>query len=391
MSKKMYSSEISGFYKLSVKERLDLIQKKVGLNQEELSVLKNFGYFKPEEMDLLIENVVGSYQLPYSIACNFKINNKDYLIPMVIEEPSVVAAASNVARMARKTGGFHSESIDQVMIGQIQIVDIENINDAVENIKANKEKIIKLANDQDPILIKLGGGVVDLEIRTIETIKGPMIIIHLLVNVLDAMGANAVNTMAEAVAPYLEELSNGQVFLRIISNLATHRIAKCRAVFDKEMLGGSDIVEGILYAYAFAKADPYRATTHNKGIMNGIIALTLATGNDTRAIEAGAHAYAAIGGYSPLSKFDRDEHGNLIGELQIPLALGIIGGLTKTHPLARISLKILDIDTAEELAQVAVALGLCQNVAALRALASEGIQAGHMKLHKRKEKKRKSI
>ncbi|TXT66257.1 MAG: 3-hydroxy-3-methylglutaryl-coenzyme A reductase [Promethearchaeota archaeon] len=391
MTKKMYSSEISGFYKLSVKERLSLIQEKSGLNQEELSVLKNFGYFKPEEMDLLIENVVGSYQLPYSIACNFKINNRDYLIPMVIEEPSVVAAASNVARMARKMGGFHSESIDQVMIGQIQIVDIENINEAVEKIKANKERIIQRANDQDPILIKLGGGVVDLEIRTIETIKGPMIVIHLLVNVLDAMGANAVNTMAEAVAPYLEELSNGQVFLRIISNLATHRIAKCRAVFDKEMLGGSDIVEGILYAYAFAKADPYRATTHNKGIMNGIIALTLATGNDTRAIEAGAHAYAALGGYSPLSKFDIDEHGNLIGELELPLALGIIGGLTKTHPLARISLKILGIDTAEELAQVAVALGLCQNVAALRALASEGIQAGHMKLHKRKEMKRKSI
>lgn len=387
----MYSSEISGFYKRSIKERLKLIQEKVGLNNEELATLKNFGYFKQEEMDLLIENVVGSYQLPYSIAVNFKINDKDYLIPMVIEEPSVVAAASNVARMARKMGGFHCESIDQIMIGQIQIVDIDDIKEAVENIKANKEKIIKLANDQDPILIKLGGGVVDLKIRTIKTIKGPMIIIHLLVNVLDAMGANAVNTMAEAVAPYLEELSKGEVFLRIISNLASHRIAKCRAKFDKDMLGGSKVVEGILYAYAFAKADPYRATTHNKGIMNGIIALTLATGNDTRAIEAGAHAYAAIDGYSPLSKFDIDEHGNLIGELELPLALGTIGGLTKTHPLAKISLKILGVESAEELSQVAVALGLCQNVAALRALAAEGIQAGHMKLHKRKERKRKTI
>lgn len=387
----MYSSDISGFYKLSVNERLDLIRKKVGLTEEEVGILKNFGYFKPEEMDLLIENVVGSYQLPYSIACNFKINAKDYLIPMVIEEPSVVAAASNIAKMARKLGGFHCESIDQVMIGQIQIVKIEDVNQAVENIKANKDKIIKLANEQDPILIKLGGGVVDLEIRTIETMKGSMIIIHLLVNVLDAMGANAVNTMAEAVAPYLEELSKGEVYLRIISNLATHRVAKCKAVFDKDMLGGSEVVEGILYAYAFAKADPFRAATHNKGIMNGIIALTLATGNDTRAIEAGAHTYAALDGYSPLSKFDVDENGNLVGELELPLALGTIGGLTKTHPLAKISLKILGINSAEELAQVAVALGLCQNVAALRALASEGIQAGHMKLHKRKEQKRKSI
>ncbi|MFX1256559.1 MAG: hydroxymethylglutaryl-CoA reductase, degradative [Promethearchaeota archaeon] len=380
----MYSSEISGFYKLSIHERLKLINEKVGFSEDETIILNNFGYFKPEQMDILIENVIASYQLPYSIACNFKINGKDYLIPMVIEEPSVVAAASNVARMARKLGGFHCEKIKQVMIGQVQIVKIENVDDAVKNIEANKEKIIRLANEQDPILTKLGGGIVDLEIRPIETIKGSMIIVHLLVNVLDAMGANAVNTMAEAVAPYLAELCNGKVYLRILSNLATHRIAKCKATFDKNMLGGPEVVEGILYAYAFAKADPFRAATHNKGIMNGIIALTLATGNDTRAIEAGAHTYAALNGYSPLSKFDIDSNGNLIGELELPLALGIIGGLTKTHPLARISLKILGINSAEELAQVAVALGLCQNVAALRALASEGIQAGHMKLHKRK-------
>ena len=385
----MYSSEISGFYKLSVSERLQLIKERVGLTDEEASVLKNFGYFQPEEMDLLIENVIASYQLPYSIACNFKINSKDYLVPMVIEEPSVVAAASNVARMARKLGGFHCEKIEQVMIGQVQIAKIKNMDEAVKKIEANKEEIIQMANERDPILIKLGGGVKDIEIRPIETIKGPMIIVHLLVNVLDAMGANAVNTMAETVAPYLAELCDGEVYLRIISNLATHRIAKCRAVFDKEMLGGPEVVEGILYAYAFAKADPYRASTHNKGIMNGIIALTLATGNDTRAIEAGAHTYASLNGYSPLSKFDVDSDGNLVGELELPLALGIIGGLTKTHPLARISLKILGIDNAEELAQVAVALGLCQNVAALRALASEGIQAGHMRLHKRKEQKEK--
>lgn len=385
----MYSSEISGFYKLSVSERLQLIKERVGLNDEETAILKNFGYFQPEEMDLLIENVIASYQLPYSIACNFKINGKDYLVPMVLEEPSVVAAASNVARMARKLGGFHCEKIEQVMIGQVQIAKIKNVDEAVKNIEIHKEEIIRMANERDPILIKLGGGVKDIEIRPIDTIKGPMIIVHLLVNVLDAMGANAVNTMAEAVAPYIAELCNGTPYLRIISNLATHRIAKCRAVFDKDLLGGPEVVEGILYAFAFAKADPYRASTHNKGIMNGIIALTLATGNDTRAIEAGAHTYAALNGYSPLSTFDIDSDGNLVGELELPLALGIIGGLTKKHPLARISLKILGIDNTEELAQVAVAVGLCQNVAALRALASEGIQAGHMKLHKRKEQKNK--
>jgi len=386
---KKYSSDISGFYKLTIEERLNLIKEKVELTNEETSILKNFGYYKPEEMDIIIENVIGSYQLPYSIACNFKINGRDYLVPMVLEEPSVVAAASNIAQMTRDTGGFHCEKIDQIMIGQVQIVDIEDVPKAVSEIEAHKEKIIKMANEQDPILIKFGGGVVNVKVRPIETKKGPMIIVHLLVNVLDAMGANAVNTMAEAVAPYLSELTNGNVYLRIISNLAIHRMARCRATFDKEMLGGEDAVEGILYAYAFAEADPYRAATHNKGIMNGIIALALATGNDTRAIEAGAHVYAALDGYSPLSKFDKDADGNLVGELELPLAFGIIGGLTKTHPLARISLKILGVESAEELAQVAVALGLCQNVAALRALSSEGIQAGHMKLHKRKEQKMK--
>ncbi len=383
----MYSSEISGFYKLSVDERLKLINEKVGFTDDEIKVLKNFGYFKPEQMDMLIENVIANYQLPYSIACNFKVNGKDYLVPMVIEEPSVVAAASNIARMTRKKGGFQCEKIKPIMIGQVQIVNIENTDEAVKNVEANKDKIIQMANEKDPILIKLGGGVIDLEIRPLETIKGPMIIVHLLVNVLDAMGANAVNTMAEAVAPYIAELCNGKYLLRIISNLATYRIAKCRAVFDRDMLGGHEVVEGILYAYAFAKADPFRAATHNKGIMNGIIALTLATGNDTRAIEAGAHTYASLNGYSPLSKFDVDSDGNLVGELGLPLALGIIGGLTKTHPLARISLKILGINNVEELSQVAVALGLCQNVGALRALAAEGIQAGHMKLHKRKLEK----
>ena len=243
---------------------------------------------------------------------------------------------------------------------------------------------MSIANEQDPLLNQLGGGAKDIEVREIETRKGKMLILHLLVDVLDAMGANVVNTMAEAVTPYIEDICNAKIYLRIVSNLATHRIAKSRAVFDKDLLGGEEVVEGILNAYEFAVADPYRATTHNKGIMNGIVALTLATGNDTRAIEAGAHAYASLGGhYKPLTKFDLDSKGNLVGEIEIPLAFGIIGGITRTHPMARLALKILNVESSGELAQVAAALGLAQNVGALRALASEGIQKGHMALHSR--------
>jgi hydroxymethylglutaryl-CoA reductase len=303
---------------------------------------------------------------------------------MVIEEPSVVAAASNAAKIARKNGGFQSEEVKSIMISQIQITQLKDIAAAKEILVRNKEKILKIANEQDPLLNKLGGGALDIEIREIKTKRGNMLILHLLVNVLDAMGANVVNTMAEAVSPYIEEISGGKIYLRIVSNLATHRIAKCKAIFDKNLLGGEEVVEGILNAYEFALADPYRATTHNKGIMNGIIALTLATGNDTRAIEAGAHAYASLSGkYKPLTKFKSDSDGNLVGEIEVPLALGIVGGMTKIHPMARLALKILGVKRAEELSQIAAALGLAQNVAALRALASEGIQKGHMTLHSR--------
>ena len=318
------------------------------------------------------------------LAFNFKINNKDYIIPMVIEEPSVVAAASNAARMARKHGGFHSENVSSVMISQIQITHIPDIESAKKLISDNRDQILKIANEQDPILKELGGGAIDLELRDLKTGKGKMLIIHLLVNVLDAMGANVVNTMAEAISPFIENLTKGKIYLRILSNLATHRIARSKATFDKDLLGGSAVVEGILNAYEFAAADPYRATTHNKGIMNGIVALTMATGNDTRAIESGAHAYASLSGhYSPLTKFEADLEGNLVGEIEVPLALGIIGGMTKIHPMARIALKILGVESANELSQVTAALGLAQNVAALRALASEGIQKGHMALHSR--------
>lgn len=381
---KEFRSDISGFYKLSMDERRKLLSELVNLTQEEIEILNNLGYFKPNQIDTLIENVIGSYQLPLGLAFNFRINGRDYIIPMVIEEPSVVAAASNAARMARKHGGFQSEKVQPVMIAQIQVTQLESIESAKQTLGKSKARLLKIANEQDPILNKLGGGAQDIEIREIHTNKGPMVILHLLVNTKDAMGANVVNTMAEAISPFVEEISGGKVYLRILSNLATHRIARSKATFDKEMLGGEDVVEGILNAYEFAAADPYRATTHNKGIMNGIVALTIATGNDSRAIESGAHAYAALSGnYSPLTKFDLDSDGNLVGEIEVPLALGIIGGMTKIHPMARLALKILNVKSANELSQVTAALGLAQNVAALRALAAEGIQKGHMALHSR--------
>ncbi|MCK4779984.1 MAG: hydroxymethylglutaryl-CoA reductase, degradative, partial [Candidatus Lokiarchaeota archaeon] len=345
--KEFRSDIVSGFYKLPMEERIKLLSELVDLNQEEIEILNNLGYFKPNQIDSLIENVVGSYQLPFGLAFNFIVNEKDYIIPMVIEEPSVVAAASNAAKFARKHGGFQSEEVKPVMIAQIQVTQLKHIESAKKSIEEHKTKLLKIANEQDPLLNKLGGGAQDIEIREIQTEKGHMIILHLLVNVLDAMGANIVNTMAEAISPYVEEISGGKVYLRIVSNLAIHRLARSRATFDKELLGGQEIVEGIINAYEFAKADPFRATTHNKGIMNGIVALTLATGNDTRAIESGAHAFASLNGqYSPLTKFELDSEGNLVGEIEVPLALGIIGGMTKIHPMARLALKILNVKSA---------------------------------------------
>ncbi|MFX0009994.1 MAG: hydroxymethylglutaryl-CoA reductase, degradative [Candidatus Hermodarchaeota archaeon] len=379
-----FYSNISGFYKLSLEERQQQLAELSKLKIEEIELLENLGYLSRDQIDTFIENVVGSYQLPMGVALNFKVNGKDYIIPMAIEEPSVVAAASNMAKVARKLGGFQSDEVKSIMISQIQLTNIRDINDAKEKLQRNKNKILELANEQDPYLNKLGGGAIDLEIREIDTRKGKMVIVHLLVDVLDAMGANVVNTMAEAVSPYIEALCGAKIYLRIVSNLATQRLAKCKAVFDKELLGGEEIVEGILNAYEFALADPYRATTHNKGIMNGIVALALATGNDTRALEAGAHSYASLEGrYKPLTKFELDSEGNLVGEIELPLAFGIIGGITQSHPMARLALKILNVERASELSQIAAAVGLAQNVGALRALAAEGIQKGHMTLHSR--------
>lgn len=378
------TSRIPGFYKLSPEKRLDKVREFADLSEEEVRVMKTAGALEIEDADRMIENIIGTFELPLGIAVNFLINGKDYLIPMATEESSVIAAASNAAKIARTRGGFETESTPPRMIGQIQVTDLKNLKDAEETIESNKEKILELANQQDPVLSKLGGGAEDLEIRKIKSGNGDMLIVHLIINTQDAMGANAVNTMAEAVAPLIARITGGKIYLRIISNLADKRLARARAVFDKKALGGQEIVDGVLKAYHFADADPYRCATHNKGIMNGIVALALATGNDTRALESGAHSYAALNGeYKPLTTWRKDDDGNLVGEIEIPAAVGIVGGSTQINPVAKTCLKILDVNSSRELGEIMAAVGLAQNLAALKALASEGIQDGHMRLHAR--------
>jgi hydroxymethylglutaryl-CoA reductase len=378
------SSSISGFYKLSPKERLALVKEFAGLSDEECALLQNTGSLPLEAADRMIENVVGAFPLPLGIGVNFLINNREYLIPMAIEEPSVVAAASYAAKMVRKGEGFHSSSTPPVMIGQIQAVGINDPDAARLRVLEAKAEILKKANDQDPVLASVGGGAKDLDAKVIHTTVGPMLITELHVDCRDAMGANAVNTMAEAVAPMIERITSGRVYMRIISNLATKRLAKAWCIVPKEAVGGEEVVDGIVNASAFAAADPYRAATHNKGAMNGIIAVILATGNDHRAIEAGAHAYAAIKGqYTSLSVWEKNENGDLQGSIELPMAVGLIGGAVRTHPIAKIALKILGVKTANEFAEVLAAVGLAQNLGALRALAHEGIQRGHMSLHAR--------
>ena len=376
-------SRIPGFYKLSRKERAKKIQEITGIPEEELKPLFEPGSVDMEVLDHMIENVIGSMTLPLGIATNFRINEKDYLIPMALEEPSVVAAASNAARMTRPHGGFRATDTGPVMIGQIQAIDVPDPFDAKEKILQAKGDLITLANEQDPILVRFGGGARDLRVKVIDTRIGPMVITEIIVDTRDAMGANAVNTMAEALAPRIETLSGGKVLLRILSNLADLRIVESSATFDKDMLGGEEVVDGIIAAWAFAEADPYRCSTHNKGIMNGIDSVVIATGNDFRAIEAGAHSYAAVDGYSSLTKYEKTKDGNLLGSIKIPMAVGLVGGATKVHPVARACVKILDVETATELGRVIASVGLAQNLAALRALASEGIQKGHMSLHAR--------
>ena len=380
----MTSSEFPGFYRLSPEERLRFVAEFAHLGKAELEILAASSALKIDTANRMIENTVGVMPVPLGIAMNFLINGKDCLIPMATEEPSVVAGASNAAKMARSKGGFWTSSTRPVMIGQIQVVGCADPTKARASVLASTDEILRKANDQDPVLVSKGGGAIGLKARVIDTIQGPMVIAELLVDCGDAMGANAVNTMAEAVAPSIERVSGGRVYLRIISNLADRRLAQARVTVAKEAVGGADIVDGMISAYAFAAADPYRCATHNKGVMNGVTAVVLATGNDTRAIEAGAHAYAARSGqYSPLTRWKKDADGDLVGEIEIPMAVGLIGGATAVHPVAKIAVKILGVKSARELAEIIAAVGLCQNLAALRALAAEGIQRGHMRLHAR--------
>ncbi len=379
----MTSSNISGFYKMEIDERLKRVKEFADLSDEEVQIISNTGALEPALADRMIENVIGTIPITLGIATNFIVNGKEYLVPMATEEPSVVAAASNSAKVVRETGGFKTSSTEPIMIGQIQLTHVEDVEKGKAAIMGHKAELLELANSKDPMLVKLGGGARDLEVRIIDSINGPMIINHLLVNCLDAMGANAVNTMAEAISPKIEEITGGKVYLRIISNLAVHRLAKAEAIFTKESIGGEDVVKGILEAYAFAAADPFRCATHNKGIMNGIDAVVLATGNDYRAIEAGAHSYAAWkeGGYKPLTHYEKNENGDIVGSIELPMAVGLVGGATAVHPTAKACVRILGIKSAAELGEVIASVGLAQNFAAMRALATEGIQRGHMSLH----------
>ncbi|TRO50102.1 hydroxymethylglutaryl-CoA reductase, degradative [Candidatus Bathyarchaeota archaeon] len=378
------TSQISGFYKLAPKERIKYVKNFADLTEKEIEILQSTGALEMELADRMIENVVGTFPLPLGIAMNFHINGKDYMIPMAIEEPSVVAAATYAAKMALKSGGFFTSSTDPIMIGQIQAVDIKDPFAAKMKILAAKKEILNKANDQDPMLVSVGGGAKDLHVKVIETKSGPMVITDLLVDCRDAMGANAVNTMAEAVAPMIEGITKGRVYLRIISNLAVYRLARAFVVIPKDSVGGEEVVDGIIEAYNFAVVDPFRAATHNKGILNGIIGVVMATGNDHRAIEAGAHAYAVKNGqYGTLSYWEKNDDGDLVGSIELPMAVGLIGGATKVHPTAKIAIKILGVKSANELGEVIAAVGLAQNLGALRALAHEGIQRGHMSLHAR--------
>lgn len=383
------TSRLPGFYNLSVEERAGLVAEWAGLDDAERAVLVGTG-LATELAGQMIENVVGTYSLPLGIAANFLINSRDYLIPMAIEEPSVVAAASYMARIVRDAGGFAACSTEPVMIGQMQLLDVTDPWAARFDLLAQKQRLLDLANQTDPVVVSLGGGARDLEVRVFpDTPLGPMLVLHLLYDTRDAMGANTVNTAIEALTPVVEEIGGGRVHLRILSNLADRRLARAKCVIPPELLAfddydGERVVQGIVEAYTFAAADPYRATTHNKGIMNGIDAVALACGQDWRAVEAGAHAYAVRDGhYASLSTWTRDRDGNLVGTLELPLAVGTVGGAIRIHPEARIALQILGVQSARELAEVMAAVGLAQNLGALRALSTEGIQRGHMTLHAR--------
>jgi hydroxymethylglutaryl-CoA reductase len=377
------SSRISGFHKMSLEERITILREFADLTDEDVSLLGKSSVLGMETAERMIENVIGTFELPLGLVTNMTVNGRDVLIPIAVEESSVVAAMANAGKMARSGGGFFTSTSGPIMIAQIQAVGISDPFAAKIRILERKDEIIALANEQDPVLVKLGGGCRDIEVRVLDTRVGPMVVTHILVDTRDAMGANAVNTMAEALAPHIETWTGGRVFLRILSNLADRRLARAWCVVKKDAIPpGPEVIDGIVTAWAFADADPYRAATHNKGIMNGISALVISTGNDFRAIESGAHAYAAqTGRYRSLTKWEKNEDGDLVGSIEVPMAMGLVGGATVIHPMAKLVIKILGVKTAADLAEIAAAAGLCQNLAALRVLASEGVQRGHMSLH----------
>jgi len=389
----MKTSRVPGFYNMSVTERRELIANMHDLSAGEAKDLFSDQALVADTADKMIENVVGTYSLPLGLGLNFLVNEKEYVVPMAIEEASVVASASYIAKIVRSAGGFQTEATDQVMIGQIQVVGCPDIPAAKEKIMQDKQALIKEANQAYPSIVARGGGVEDLEVRILnedsDSTYNQMLVIHIYVNTCDAMGANIVNTMVESLAPSVEKLTNGKVYLRILSNYADRCLARARCVIPTDLLEskgftGEEVRDGVIHAYQFAASDPYRAVTHNKGIMNGIDPVVIATGNDWRAVEAGAHAYAARHGqYSSMTKWSSDKEGNLVGELELPMAVGIVGGATRVHPTAQLALKILDVESASELAQLIVAVGLAQNLGALKALVTDGIQKGHMALHSR--------
>ena len=380
----MKDSSISKFFEKSRKERLDVVANFANLSDEELDILQNNnGGISFEKADKMVENAIGTFSLPLGIATNFKINDKDYIIPMVIEEPSVIAAASKGAKVARIKGGFQVSADESYSIGQIQVLDVD-VSSAIQKINNSSNEILELANSKSNTLSKMGKGAKEVSCKKISTSSGDMLIVELLIDVGDAMGANVTNTMCEAVSPLIEKISGGRALLRILSNYSTRRMVKATAVFEKEAVGGESVVDNIISAFEFADNDVYRAVTHNKGIMNGTIAVANAVGQDSRAIEAAANAYAANSGrYRSLSKWSKDDEGNLVGTLEIPLSVGIVGGIANVHPIAKVCTKILGVTSAQELACVMTATGLAQNYSAIRALATEGIQKGHMRLHAR--------
>lgn len=384
----MKNSRLSGFYKKTLTERLSILAEWGRLTDEDVQVLSGAMGLSPEKADHMIENVVGVYGLPLGIATNFLINGKEYLIPLAVEEPSVVAALSNAARLFREGGGFVTSSDEPLMIGQIQVLDVPNIEHAIQQINSNKKLLLSEADSVGGSIVKRGGGARDIEVRIVSHSQvGQMLILHLIYDVREAMGANAINTAVEHLAPTIESLTGGRVNLRILSNLTDKRKAKASGKIPSQFLAtgeitASEAVQYIIEAGAFAEADPYRATTHNKGVMNGIDAIVIATGNDWRAIEAGAHAYAAREGqYTSLTRWWADENGNLCGEIELPMAIGIVGGATKVHPTAQVALKLLGVESSRELGEIIACVGLAQNLAAIRALATDGIQQGHMRMH----------